>query len=123
MPCAPLIHDEVETRALSGTTPEDELRAWARSYVERVHKLKRDVSIYVVGMLALTTVWAMLEWQDNGAFERFSGGNNTGDWEPWIAYVALIWGFFVALDALKVYFDRPATEAEVDRQLKRLVSH
>jgi hypothetical protein len=74
-------------------------------------------------MLALTTVWAMLEWQDNGAFERFSGGNNTGDWEPWIAYVALIWGFFVALDALKVYFDRPATEAEVDRQLKRLVSH
>jgi hypothetical protein len=38
-------------------------------------------------------------------------------------YVALIWGFFVAVDALKVYFDRPTTEIEVDRVVRRFESH
>jgi hypothetical protein len=100
----------------------DELRAWARTHVERVQRLKRDVAVFVLGMVALTGVWMLVEWNDNGAFERFSGGNNPGDWEPWFLYVALIWGFFVALDALRVYFDRPTTEAEIDRQIERLRS-
>jgi len=100
--------------------PDGELRAWARKHVERVHKLRRDIALYALGMAALTSVWALVEWQDSGGFERLSDNGNPGDWEPWILYVALIWGFFVALDALRVYFDRPATEAEVDRTLERL---
>ena len=105
------------------TSPQDdELRRWARKHVERVHRLKRDVAVYVLGMVTLTAVWALVQWQDNGAFERFSGGDNPGDWEPWILYVALIWGFFVAADALKTIFDRPTTEAEIDRQIERLRS-
>ncbi|HSJ94584.1 MAG TPA: 2TM domain-containing protein [Gaiellaceae bacterium] len=102
--------------------PDAELRAWARKHVERAQKLKRDIAIYVLGMAALTSVWVLVEWQDNGGFERLSDNGNPGDWEPWILYVALIWGFFVALDALRVYFDRPATEAEVDRTLERMRS-
>jgi hypothetical protein len=102
--------------------PDDELRAWARKHVERVHRLKRDLAVFVLGMVALTSIWVLVEWQDNGAFERFSGGNNPGDWEPWILYVALIWGFFLALDALKTYFDRPTTEAEIEAQIERLRS-
>jgi hypothetical protein len=101
---------------------DDELRIWARRHVERVRRLKRNVAVFVLGMVALTSVWVIVEWNDNGAFERFSGENNPGDWEPWILYVLLIWGFFVALDALKVLFDRPTTEVEVDRQLERLRS-
>jgi hypothetical protein len=100
--------------------PDDELRAWARKHVERVHRLKRDIAVFVLGMVVLTSIWVLVEWQDNGAFERFSGGNNPGDWEPWILYVALIWGFFLALDVLKTYFDRPTTEAEVEAQIERL---
>ena len=102
--------------------PEDALRVWARKHVERVHKFRRDLALYVLGMAVLTAVWALVEWQDNGSFERFSGGNNPGDWEPWVLYVALIWGFFVAVDALKVYFDRPTTEIEVDRVVRRFES-
>ena len=102
--------------------PDDELRAWARKHVERVHRLKRDLAVFVLGMVTLTSIWVLVEWQDNGAFERFSGGNNPGDWEPWILYVALIWGFFLALDALKTYFDRPTTEAEIEAQIERLRS-
>jgi hypothetical protein len=102
--------------------PDDELRVWARKHVERVHRLKRDVAVFVLGMVVLTSVWVLVEWQDNGAFERFSGGNNPGDWEPWVLYVALIWGFFLALDVVKTYFDRPTTEAEIEAQIERLRS-
>ena len=66
-------------------------------------------------MTTLTGIWALVEWQDNGAFERLSDNGNPGDWEPWILYVALVWGFFLVLDVLKVYFDRPTTEAEIER--------
>ena len=112
-------------RTVSQTAPatslqDDELRTWARKHIERVHRLKRDVAVYVLGMVTLTAVWALVQSQDNGAFERVSGGDNPGDWEPWILYVALIWGFFLAADALKTFFDRPTTDAEIDRQIERL---
>lgn len=121
VPCATFASDEPSTSATG--TQEDELRVWARTHVERVHRLKRDVAVFVLGMFVLTAIWMLVEWQDNGAFERLSSGSNPGDWDPWIFFVALIWGFFVALDALKAYFDRPATEAEIDRALGRLSRH
>jgi hypothetical protein len=110
--------------APTGTTPtpDGELREWARKHVERVHKLKRDVAIFLLGMLTLTGIWALVEWQENGAFERLSDNGNPGDWEPWILYVALVWGFFLVLDVLKVYFDRPTTSAEIDRTVELLQS-
>jgi hypothetical protein len=102
--------------------PDDELRAFARKHLERVHRLKLNIAAYVLGMVVLTPVWALVEWQSNGGFQRWSSNSQPGDWEPWILYVALIWGLVVAIMALKVYFDRPATEAEVDREIERLRS-
>ena len=123
MPNEVLTNDERMVQpATAPILQDDELRAWARRHLERIRRLKRDVAVFGLGMVAMTSIWILVEWNDNGAFERFSGGNNPGDWEPWILYVLLIWGFFVALDALKVYFDRPTTEAEIDRQLERLRS-
>lgn len=104
--------------------PESELREWAREHVERVRRLKLHVAAYVVGMILLTPIWALVEWSDNGGFQRltFNDEGNPGDWEPWILYVALIWGLVLAIKALKVRFDRPATEQEIDRELRRLES-
>lgn len=103
---------------------EDELREWARQHVERVRKLKMHVAAYVLGMVVLTPVWALVEWSDNGGFQRltFNDEGNPGDWEPWILYVALIWGLVVAIKALKLFFDRPTTEAEIDHEVRRLES-
>ena len=116
--------ERTPSQAIPARSAEDDaLREWARMHVRRVHRLQRDVAVFVLGMVTLSVVWALVQWQDNGAFERFSGGDNPGDWEPWILYVALIWGFFLAADALKTYFDRPTTEAEIDRQIERLRSH
>ena len=113
--------DGAATRGRAGP-PDDELRHWARRHVERVRHLKKSVAYYALGMLVLTPIWALVQWQDNGAFERFSTHSNPGDWEPWIFYVALIWGLLVAIDAVKVYFDRPTTEDEIDRAIERLTS-
>ena len=116
-------NERTASQIAPATSPqEDELRTWARRHVQRVHRLKRDAAVFVLGMVALSAVWALVQWQDNGAFERFSDGDNPGDWEPWILYVAVIWGFFLAADALKTYFDRPTTDAEIDRQIERLRS-
>lgn len=124
MPTEMLSKHEPATAALTPTAPapDAELREWARKHIERVHKLKRDVAIFLLGLATLTGVWALVEWQDNGAFERLSDNGNPGDWEPWILYVALVWGFFVLLDVLKVYFDRPTTEEEIARTVERLRS-
>lgn len=108
--------------APSAAEPEDELRVWARKHLERVRRLKMHVAAYVLGMLVLTPVWAFAEYESNGGFQRFSDNSQPGDWEPWILYVALGWGLFVVIDALKVYFDRPTTEAEIDREITRLSS-
>lgn len=101
-------------------SPDDALRDWARQHLQRVHRLKVHVAAYVLGLLVLTPVWALAEWQSNGGFERWSDNSQPGDWEPWILYVALGWGLFVAIAALRVHFDRPTTEDEVDRELERL---
>ena len=106
----------------STTAPDDELRKWARQHVERVQRLKLHVAAFLLGMVVLTPVWLLVEWQDNGAFKHWSSNGNPGDWEPWILYVALIWGLVVGIAALKAYFDRPTTEAEVDLEVRRLRS-
>ena len=123
MPEELLTKDE-PTAPESEQVPADELRQWARQHVERVRRLKMHVAAYVVGMLLLTPIWALVEWSDNGGFERFTWNDegNPGDWEPWILYVALIWGLIVGISAVRVYFDRPTTEAEVDREIDRLRS-
>ena len=106
------------------TSRDAELREWARQHLERVRRLKLHVAAFVLGMVVLTPVWVLVEWSDNGGFERFdfSDDGTRGDWEPWILYVALIWGLVVASRALKTYFDRPATDAEIDREVERLTT-
>ena len=74
-------------------------------------------------MIVLTPIWVLAEWQSNGGFERWSDNSQPGDWEPWILYVAVAWGLFVGIAALKTYCDRPTTEAEVEREIRHLKSH
>jgi H+/Cl- antiporter ClcA len=114
---------EASASTLPATARDDELRAIARKQVERVRRLKLHLAAYALGMVVLTPVWALVEWQDHGGFKHWSANSQPGDWEPWILYVALIWGLVVGIMALKVYFDRPTTEAEIDREVERLRPH
>jgi hypothetical protein len=102
--------------------PEDELREWVRQHVERVRRLTLHIAWFLLGMVVLTPVWALVEWQTNGGFERWSENSNPRDWEPWLLYIGLAWGLWVAFVALRADFDRPTTEAEIEREVRRLRS-
>ena len=116
-----LVKDEP---AVSSTPPapteDQELRAAVRTRIEGVRRLKLHIAAYVLGMLVLTPVWALTQWQTSGGFQRWSTDHSRpGDWEPWILYVALGWGLVVAILALKVYFARPTSPQEIERAVER----
>jgi hypothetical protein len=97
-----------------------------RVYFERPGHMQRwkfHIAAWVLGMLVLTPLWALIEWQDNGGFRRWSNDGRPGDWEPWILYVGGVWALVIAVRALQSYFDRAATDEEIDREVRRLAPH
>jgi hypothetical protein len=78
----------------------------SNAMVDRVNRLKFHVAAWVLGMVLLTPLWALIEWQDNGGFERWSDNSQPGSWDPWILYVGGIWALVVAGFALRVYLGR-----------------
>jgi hypothetical protein len=103
------------------TRDEETLRTLATEHLDRVRKFKVDLAAYLVGICVLGCIWAITEYQNSGGWpERLSDEANPGDWNPWIFWVILGWGFFVALDAIRTYVRRPSTEAEIEREVERL---
>ena len=102
-------------------TQSDELQAWARERAELRRRLKLRAAAFALGMLVLTPVWAVGEYLSAGGWpQHLSPNDNPGDWSPWIIWVGLAWGFYVLVTAVVVHFHRPVTDAEVDRELRRL---
>lgn len=108
--------------AAAGNAPAADLRRVARGRLDRVRRVKFHVGAWVLGMIVLTPLWALIEWQDNGGFERFSNDSRPGEWEPWILYVGGIWALVIATLAVQAYVRRPAAEADIKREIHRLRS-
>jgi fatty acid desaturase len=81
---------------------EREERARARARVEKKHKLRADLVAYVVVNAALVLTWAV-----------------TGFGYFWPGWVLGFWGVFLLLDARNLYYRRPVTEDEIDRELRK----
>ena len=61
-------------------------------------------------MVVLTPVNVLIEWQDNGGFERISRNSQPGSWDPWILFAGGIWaGVIVVFFALPAVLDRRKT--------------
>lgn len=108
------------------TSEEEGLRKFAIRHLENVRKFKIYLSIYVLSMLVLTPVWIVTQYQTaDGWIEHLSSRSRyPGDWDPWLIWVALVGGVLVAIAGLRAYyFDRPTTEADIDREVERLRSH
>jgi hypothetical protein len=90
-----------------------EARWMARRRLDGVRRVRFHVAAWVLGMTIATPLWALIEWQDNGGFERFGADDQPGSWEPWILYVGGIWAGVIALLALRVFAGgrRPGTTA------------
>jgi hypothetical protein len=92
---------EVERLAVSAPAGTD-LRRVARMRLERFGRLWFHVAAWAFGMLVVTPLWALIEWQDNGGFERWSDNSQPGSWEPWILYVGGIWALVVVAIAVRI---------------------
>jgi hypothetical protein len=73
----------------------------------RRQQVKFHVAAWAFGLVVLTPLWVLIEWQDNGGFERWSNNSRPGDWDPWILTVAAVW----ALSALALFAVRAARHA------------
>jgi hypothetical protein len=81
---------------------DEELRKQARDVVKKRRDFAAHLVSYVVINAMLVGIWAI------------SGGGYF-----WPAWVMLGWGVGLALNAWDVYFRRPITEADIDREVER----
>jgi hypothetical protein len=117
-------HPAPETAPPTAVSIEsEELRAAARRQIQRVRRLTINVAAWAFGTILFTTLWVLTEWQEHGALKSFGHEGEPGQWNPTLWALAVgIWGLVVGIMALRVHFERPATAAEVDRELERLRS-
>jgi hypothetical protein len=85
------------------------VRPTSNRAVLRAQRSRFHVAAWVFGMVVLTPLWALIEWQDNGGFERWSNNSLPGDWDPWILFVGGVWALAaVWLFVLRELFERPS---------------
>jgi hypothetical protein len=83
------------------TDDETAARHWARTQVERKHKLRADAVAYLVINAFLIGAWMA-----------------TGFGYFWPGWVLAGWGVLLLLDAWNVYYRRPVTDAEIEQELR-----
>lgn len=109
---SPASGEGAPTTADEGRTGEPAREA-AITSLKRKRKFAEDLFAYVAVNGVLWLIWLLTDPSRNGGL-------------PWPAWVSIIWGFLLAIDAWRAYGsgpvgrDRPITEDEIDRELKRV---
>ena len=85
------------TEHVTAKSPEYEQ---ARKRAQKKHKFRGDVAAYVAINAVLIGVWAA-----------------TGFGYFWPGWVLAGWGVFLVLDAWNIFYRRPVTEADIEREL------
>jgi len=74
-------------------------------------KKRRDLTahaiIYALVNLAVWGIWVVV-------------AINSHSWWPWPVFLTLFWGIGLAMNAWDVYFRKPITEDELQREVNRL---
>jgi 2TM domain-containing protein len=94
-------HDEVLA------TTRDALREQALDRLKKRRDFKAHLLVYTLVNLAIWGVWVVI------------AASSGGSW-PWPVFLTLFWGIGLAMNAWDVYFRRPITEQELDREIDRL---
>jgi hypothetical protein len=110
---------ELKLTTVSG---EDELRAQAVKQVERVRSFKLHLFASFLGMLLLACIWAIGEYHNAGgwphSFSQSSGVSHV--WNDWIIWPLIAWVFVMAVRAYAVFVRRPASDADIQREMNRI---
>lgn len=90
-----------EQARASGTDGQEAERRIARKRVEAKRKFRSDVFAYVIVNAFLVSAWA------------FSGRGYF-----WPGWVLAGWAVFLLIDAYRVYFSAPITDADIEREMR-----
>ncbi len=91
---------------------EEALRQGAIARLKRKRRFSEDAVAYVAVNGVLWLIWALTDRSLDGGM-------------PWPAWVSVIWGFFLALDAWKAFgswprsLHRPITEGDIAREMEK----
>ncbi len=92
--------------------PQDEQRESAIASLKRKRKFAQDSAAYVTVNGLLWLIWLITDRSTDGSI-------------PWPAWVSIVWGFLLAIDAWKAYgrwaggTRRPISEAEIRKEMER----
>lgn len=92
--------------------PEAELRAAAVARLKRKRKFVQDIVVFVSVNGVLWLIWALSDRSLDGGM-------------PWPAWVSVIWGFLLAIDAWRAFgrwpasLYRPITEADIQHEMEQ----
>jgi hypothetical protein len=92
-----------------GTT-DDELREQALTRLKKRRDLKAHAVVYALVNLAVWGLWVVV-------------AANSGSWWPWPIFLTLFWGIGLAMNAWDVYFRKPITVQELQREMGHLSGH
>jgi 2TM domain len=114
---------------------KDTLRALAMERIYRLRRFHLHLAVFALGLPILGGVWVVTEYFEEHTWpSRFASDPDVaGTWDPWFFFAAGFWTLFLVIHALRTYFGppvgpiqryihRPATEAEVAREVSRLES-
>jgi hypothetical protein len=103
------------------TASEPALRARALAQVKRRRDFHAHLVAHVVAGLLLVIVWAVTEYDNAGGWPTaLRSGRMHHDWDPWIIYPLIAGTVALGVHAWIVFGRRPATEADVAREIERL---
>lgn len=103
-----------QTESSAGAPYDDRavLREAAIASLKRKRKFAEDLLAYVAVNGVLWLIWALADGSTDGSM-------------PWPAWVSLIWGFLLTVDAWKAFgpwpggLRRPLTESEIEREMRK----
>lgn len=103
-------HNAPESSDDSIVGVDEELRDAAIASLKRKRKFVEDAIVYVTVNGVLWLIWALTDRSTDGIM-------------PWPAWVSVIWGFLLAIDAWRAFghwpasLHRPITEADIQREM------
>lgn len=91
-------------------TAGDALRAQALDRLKKRRDLNAHLLVYTLVNSAIWGIWAVIAVTSGSSW-------------PWPVFLTLFWGIGVAMNVWDVYFRRPITEQELEREIDRLLGH
>ena len=97
-------------------------RQQAIQQIQRRRRFRIRVTTGTLGMMILTIIWALTEYQNAGGWpaDGFSQSSSIPNvWNYWIIYPGIAWVLLTAADAWRVYGRKPIPESEIRREMDR----